>query len=67
MSDHFYVYKICFDQDVFGIFATHEAAEESLRRQIAEGGPAWDGCDIERWRVEGRPEIVTAEQEAGSK
>jgi hypothetical protein len=35
----FYVYVITFDQDTFGIFATREAAEESLRQQIAQGGP----------------------------
>lgn len=54
---HFYVCVIAFDQDVFGIFSTREAAEVSLGRQIAEGGPAWDACEVERWRVEGDPEV----------
>jgi len=58
MGDHFYVYAIAFDQDVFGIFATREAAEADLKlkRQIDEGGPAWEDCNVERWRVDGTPE-----------
>lgn len=59
-SDHFYVYAITFDQDTFGVFATREAAERSLRQQIAEGGPAWEDCQVERWRVEGQPEMDDA-------
>lgn len=61
MSDapHFYVYAIVFDQDLFGIFATRVAAETDLERQIAEGGPAWRDCKVERWRVEGEPEKET--------
>jgi len=31
----FYVYVIAFDAEVFGIFATREAAEESLKLQLA--------------------------------
>lgn len=58
MSDHFYVYVIAFDQDVFGIFATREAAEANLMQQILDGGPAWDGCEVQRWRVQGQPEMV---------
>ena len=53
----FYVYEIHFDQDNFGIFATREDAERSLRRQITEGGPAWADCKISRIRVAGVPEI----------
>lgn len=55
----FYVYAITFDQDTFGIFATREAAEQSLEAQIAEGGPAWEDCEVTRWRVVGVPEIGT--------
>lgn len=46
-----YVYAITFDQNVFGIFRTEEAAEADLARQIEQGGPAWDGCKVERWKV----------------
>ncbi len=46
-----YVYVICFDQDTFGIFRTEAAAEADLRKQISEGGPAWDMCEVKRWRV----------------
>lgn len=53
---HFYVYAIVFDQDCFGIFGTREEAEASLAKQTAEGGPAWEDCEVERWQVEGRPE-----------
>lgn len=63
--EHFYVYAITFDQDTFGIFAMREAAEESLREQIAAGGPAWDGCAIERWRVEGKPELGESDRSHG--
>lgn len=58
MSDHFFVYVILFDLDVFGIFSTREAAEESFAWQIARGGPARADCKVERLRVEGRPESV---------
>ena len=63
MNEHFFVYAITFDQDTFGIFATRAAAEESLARQIAAGGPAWDGCEVERWRVEGSPELAETESD----
>lgn len=53
---HFYVYAITFDQDVFGIFSTREAAEEDFKRQIEDRGPAWKDCEIERWKVKGEPE-----------
>lgn len=58
---HFFVYAITFDQDTFGIYATRADAEKSLARQIAEGGPAWADCKIERWRVEGTPEVAEGE------
>ena len=53
---HFFVYAITFDQDTFGLFATREAAEEDLKKQIEGGGPAWDDCKVVRWRVDGTPE-----------
>jgi hypothetical protein len=53
----FYVYAIIYDQEVFGLFATREEAERSLRKQIKDGGPAWDDCEIARWRIDGIPEI----------
>jgi hypothetical protein len=59
---HFYVYVIAFDQDVFGIFATREEAEKNLERQIEEGGPAWDACKVERWKVNGTPEVTRPDQ-----
>jgi hypothetical protein len=55
----FYVYVIAFDQEQFGIYATKEAADEALAAQIAEGGPAWDGCTVQRWIVAGEPELAT--------
>jgi hypothetical protein len=51
-NDDLYVYVIAFDQDVFGIFRTEEAAKADLARQISEGGPAWEGCKVERWKVQ---------------
>jgi hypothetical protein len=54
----FHVYVIAFDQDVFGIHATRAAAEESLRKQIQAGGPAWEACRIERWCIDGEAEIA---------
>src|SRR5258708_708878 len=54
----FYVYAITFDQDVFGVFSTREAAEKDLEDQIAGGGPAWDGCDVSRLRVARAPEAT---------
>lgn len=48
-----YVWAITFDQDVFGLFATEELAEAELERQIEAGGPAWDDCKVERWKVIG--------------
>ncbi len=57
----FYVYAITFDQDVFGIYSTREAAEESLRQQIEAGGPAWEDCEVSRWRVAGEPEVNRGE------
>ena len=56
----FYIYAITFDQDVFGVFATREEAQASLKQQIAEGGPAWGDCKIQRWLIEGTPEIIAA-------
>lgn len=57
MADNkFYVYAIMFDQDCFGIFASHEDAKQSLKQQIAAGGPAWDGCNIVKQTVSGTPE-----------
>lgn len=60
MSDnsYFFIYAIMFDQDTFGIFATRKEAEDDLKRQIASGGPAWEDCKIEQWRVNGTPEVV---------
>ena len=58
----FYVYAITFDQDTFGVFATREEAQASLKQQIAEGGPAWQDCEIERWLIEGTPEIIEADE-----
>lgn len=52
----FYVYAITFDQDTFGVYATRAEAEESLREQIAGHGPAWDDCQVTRWRIWGVPE-----------
>ena len=52
----FYIYVIAFDQDTFGAFASREGAEKSLHKQITEGGPAWEDCEIERWFIEGTPE-----------
>jgi hypothetical protein len=52
----FNVYVIAFDSDVFGIFASREAAEAEFERQINEGGPAWQDCKVEPWFVEGVPE-----------
>jgi hypothetical protein len=52
----FNVYVIVFDPDVFGIFASREAAEAEFERQINEGGPAWPDCKVEAWFVEGEPE-----------
>jgi len=54
---HFFIYAITFDQDTFGVFATREEAEESLKQQTAEGGPAWEDCKVERWRIKGVPEF----------
>jgi len=59
---HFYVYAITFDQEVFGLYATHEDAQWSLDKQIAAGGPAWDACKVERWRISGEPERGNEEQ-----
>lgn len=55
----FYVYVIAFDQEQFGIYATKEAADEALAGQIADGGPAWGDCKVERWLVAGDPEIAS--------
>lgn len=46
-----HVYVIAFDQDQFGIFRTREAAEKNLQYQIGHGGPAWDGCQVEKMYV----------------
>lgn len=54
----FYVYAIVFDEESFGLFATREEAEASLRRQIESGGPAWEDCEVIRWRIYGNPEIA---------
>jgi hypothetical protein len=55
----FHVYAIAAGR--LGIFASREQAEQSLRDQIA-AGTAWDGCEIERWRVWGIPEIEHTEE-----
>lgn len=53
---HFFVYAIVFDRECFGIYATAQEARGALERDIREGGPAWEHCEVERWRVEGTPE-----------
>lgn len=52
----FFVYAIAFDQDTFGVFSTRQAAEDSLRQQVKDGGPAWDGCEVQKWRIMGAAE-----------
>jgi hypothetical protein len=54
----FVVYGICFDYEVFGLYATREEAEASLKAQIKQGGPAWDGCEISAFYLDGTPEVV---------
>jgi hypothetical protein len=61
MKRGFYVYAITFDQDTFGVFATHKEAEESMAEQSAGHGPAWDDCTISQWRIYGEPEMFGAE------
>jgi hypothetical protein len=51
-TDEMYVWVIFWDQDVFGIFATEQAAREDLARQIAEDGPAWNDCKVEPRKVQ---------------
>lgn len=58
-ADGFYIYVIAFDQEQFGIYSTREAAEEALAGQIAEGGPGWEDCKVERWLVNGTPEVAS--------
>jgi hypothetical protein len=48
-----YVWTIDYDNECYGIYATKEAAEEGLARQIAEGGPAWDACEVHQRSVAG--------------
>jgi hypothetical protein len=48
-----YVWTIDYDNECYGIYATKEAAEEGLARQIADGGPAWDNCEVHRCRAAG--------------
>ena len=57
MSDHFYLYAITFDEEVFGVFSTREKAEKNFEEQIAGSGPAWEDCKIVRWKIEGIPEM----------
>lgn len=45
-------FAIAFDNEVFGLFEKREDAEQDLKRQIQEGGPAWDGCKVEEWIVQ---------------
>ena len=65
-APEFYVYAITFDQDTFGIYSTREAAEASLAAQIEGHGPAWEDCEVERWTIQGRPEMAGTPQEEWS-
>lgn len=40
------LFVIQYDNEVFGVFGSREEAEASLAKQIANGGPAWAGCEI---------------------
>lgn len=46
-----FVWAIVFDQECFGLFWTEEGARASLEEQIAEGGPAWGDCKVEKRHV----------------
>lgn len=54
----FVVYIIAFDSECFGIYSTRLAAEEALQDQIDKGGPAWEDCTIEKWAINGPPELI---------
>jgi hypothetical protein len=46
-----YIWAITFDDEVFGLFRTEDAAKADLERQIQEGGPAWEACKVEKRQV----------------